>query len=121
MLTPSTSVPAPPRRRSVFNGLILFPKMRKNKMIAIGICPLLCRLVSMIGRVVTQKDRKLLGEGIRKYRKIEGLTQEKLAEKVDLNIRNVQRIEAGQINILITTARRIKSVLGCSWDDLMGK
>jgi DNA-binding XRE family transcriptional regulator len=49
------------------------------------------------------------------------LSQEKLAEKVDLNIRNVQRIEAGEINILITTARRIKTALGCSWDDLMEK
>jgi hypothetical protein len=40
---------------------------------------------------------------------------------VDLNIRNVQRIEAGEINILLTTAKRIKTALGCSWDDLMEK
>jgi hypothetical protein len=33
----------------------------------------------------------------------------------------VQRIEAGEINILITTAKRIKTVFGCSWDDLMEK
>jgi DNA-binding XRE family transcriptional regulator len=45
----------------------------------------------------------------------------KLAEKVDINIRNVQRIEAGEINILITTAKRIKTALECSWDDLMEK
>jgi DNA-binding XRE family transcriptional regulator len=112
MLTPSTSVPAPPRRRSVFNGLILFPKMRKNKMIAIGICPLLCRLVSMIGRVVTQKDRKLLGEGIRKYRKIEGLTQEKLAEKVDLNPVYMGQIERGYkiptVDVLLRIAKALK-------------
>jgi len=49
------------------------------------------------------------------------ISQEKLAEKVDLNIRNVQRIEAGEINILITTAKRIKTALECSWDDLMEK
>jgi hypothetical protein len=40
---------------------------------------------------------------------------------VDLNIRNIQRIEAGEINILLTTARRIKNALGCTWDDLMEK
>jgi hypothetical protein len=34
---------------------------------------------------------------------------------------NVQRIEAGEINLLITTAKRIKTALGCSWDDLMEK
>ena len=86
--------------------------MRKNKMIAIGICPLLCRLVSMIGRVVTQKDRKLLGEGIRKYRKIEGLTQEKLAEKVDLNPVCMGQIERGYkvptVDVLLRIAKALK-------------
>jgi transcriptional regulator with XRE-family HTH domain len=61
------------------------------------------------------------GQNVRRQRSVRGFSQEKLAEKADLNIRNVQRIEAGEINILITTARRIKSALGCSWDDLMGK
>jgi transcriptional regulator with XRE-family HTH domain len=47
------------------------------------------------------------------------VSQEKLAERVDLNIRNIQRIEAGEINVLITTAKRIKDALGCSWNDLL--
>ena len=68
-----------------------------------------------------EKFIKQFGQNVRRQRSARGLSQEKLAEKVDLNIRNVQRIEAGQINILITTARRIKSALGCTWDDLMGK
>jgi len=38
-----------------------------------------------------------------------------------LTVHNVQRIEAGEINILITTAKRIRTVLGCSWDYLMEK
>jgi hypothetical protein len=38
-----------------------------------------------------------------------------------LTMPNVQRIEAGEINILLTTARRLKTALGCSWDDLMEK
>lgn len=48
-----------------------------------------------------------------------GMTQEKLAELADLNIRTVQKIEAGETNILITTAMRLKLSLDCSWDALM--
>lgn len=48
-----------------------------------------------------------------------GITQEKLAEVVDLNIRTLQKIEAGETNILITTAMRIQSALGCTWELLV--
>jgi len=47
------------------------------------------------------------------------ITQEKLAEKADLNIRIAQKIEAGELNVLITTATRIQHALGCSWEKLM--
>jgi transcriptional regulator with XRE-family HTH domain len=47
------------------------------------------------------------------------MTQERLAELVDINIRNVRRIEAGEINLLVTTVARIRRALGCSWEDLM--
>lgn len=49
------------------------------------------------------------------------ITQERLAELVDLNIRTVQKIEAGETNILITTVLRLKKALGCSWESLLGK
>lgn len=49
-----------------------------------------------------------------------GLTQEALAEKTDLNIRTIQKIEAGQINILVTTVRKIQTALGCTWEALLG-
>jgi DNA-binding XRE family transcriptional regulator len=48
-----------------------------------------------------------------------GLTQEKLAELVDLNIRTVQKIEAGDINVLVTTAIRLKQALGVAWTKLL--
>jgi transcriptional regulator with XRE-family HTH domain len=66
-----------------------------------------------------EKYIKLFGQNVRRQRNARAISQEKLAEKVDLNIRNIQRIEAGEINILLTTARRIKNALGCTWDDLM--
>jgi len=40
---------------------------------------------------------------------------------VDLNIRTVQKIEAGQVNILLTTVLRIQKGLECSWEALLGK
>ena len=47
------------------------------------------------------------------------LTQEKIAELADLNIRTLQKIEAGQTNILITTAARIRRALGCPWEVIL--
>jgi hypothetical protein len=37
----------------------------------------------------------------------------------DLNIRTLQKIEAGELNVLITTAARIQRGPGCSWEKLM--
>ncbi len=48
-----------------------------------------------------------------------GVTQERLAELADLNIRTLQKIEAGQTNILVTTAVRLRKALGCGWDPLL--
>jgi transcriptional regulator with XRE-family HTH domain len=50
-----------------------------------------------------------------------GLTQARLAELIDLNIRNVQKIEAGETNILVTTMIRICRALKCSSDKLLPK
>lgn len=46
------------------------------------------------------------------------ITQEQLAEAAELNIRTLQKIEAGQTNILLTTAIRLKTALKCDWDRL---
>lgn len=47
------------------------------------------------------------------------VTQEKLSELADLNLRTVQKIEAGEINILVSTAVRIQRALRCSWTALL--
>ena len=64
---------------------------------------------------------KHFGINVRRERMGRGLTQEKLAELVDLNIRTVQKIEAGDVNILLTTVMRLRTALGCSWSELLGK
>ena len=64
-------------------------------------------------------DLKSLGANIRRERMAKDLTQERLAELTELNLRTIQKIEAGRINILITTAMRIQQALGCAWDKLV--
>ncbi len=74
----------------------------------------------MPNKKLIQKELKRFGDNMRKERKARKITQEKLAELADLNVRTIQKIEAGQTNILITTAKRIRKALGCSWEKLMG-
>jgi transcriptional regulator with XRE-family HTH domain len=62
---------------------------------------------------------KHFGANVRRIRNDQDMTQEKLAELADLNIRTVQKIEAGQTNILITTAARLQKALACKWDSMM--
>jgi transcriptional regulator with XRE-family HTH domain len=62
---------------------------------------------------------KTVGENIRRERRAAGLTQEKLAELADLAPRVVQKIEAGEITILISTLRRIRAAVGCRYEALL--
>lgn len=60
-----------------------------------------------------------LGANIRRERNAKPMTQERLAELADLNIRTIQKIEAGRINILVTTLMRIHRALECEWNKLL--
>jgi transcriptional regulator with XRE-family HTH domain len=60
-----------------------------------------------------------LGANVRRERMARGITQEKLAELADLNIRTIQKIESGELNVLITTLIRIQRGLGCKWNRLV--
>jgi DNA-binding XRE family transcriptional regulator len=70
-------------------------------------------------KTAVQKQLQTFGANVRRLRNEKELTQEKLAELADLNIRTIQKIEAGQTNILVTTAARIQKALGCGWGELM--
>ncbi len=67
-----------------------------------------------------KSELKRFGSNLRRQRTALKMTQEKLAELSDLNVRTIQKIEAGQTNILVTTAKRIQKALRCSWDKLIG-
>ena len=64
---------------------------------------------------------RAFGASLRRERMQRKITQEKLAELVDLNIRTIQKIEAGDVNILVTTVLRLRKALGCEWDALLPK
>ena len=61
-----------------------------------------------------------LGSNLRRERTVRGLTQEQLAERAELNPRTLQKIEAGDITILVTTLVRLREALGCDWKRLLG-
>ena len=74
-----------------------------------------------MARHTISKTLATFGANLRRERMARRVTQEALAEMADLNIRTLQKIEAGQTNILITTAMRLRAALGCSWDVLLGR
>jgi transcriptional regulator with XRE-family HTH domain len=64
---------------------------------------------------------KSFGDSIRRERVLQRITQERLAEMVGLHPRTVQKIEAGKVNILLTTFIRLQRALRCPWETLLGK
>ena len=69
-------------------------------------------MIGLLPIVVTKRDRKLLGGGVRKHRKSAGLTQEKLAERVGINPVYMGQIERGfrvpTVDVLLRIARALK-------------
>lgn len=61
----------------------------------------------------------VFGANLRRERAAAAMTQERLAELADLNVRTLQKIEAGQVNILITTVLRLQQALRCRWSRLL--
>ncbi len=64
-------------------------------------------------------DIKRIGANVRRERNGREITQEELAELADLHLRSLQKIEAGEINLLLTTVLRLKRALKCSWEKLL--
>jgi transcriptional regulator with XRE-family HTH domain len=62
---------------------------------------------------------KTFGANVRRERSARNLTQDTLAELANISTRNLQKVEAGQLNILLTTTIRIQLALRCSWKRLM--
>lgn len=68
------------------------------------------------------EDEKLLhiiAENIKKYRKLNNMTQESLANASNLSVRHIQKIETGTLNVTISTLNKIASALNVHPSDLL--
>jgi transcriptional regulator with XRE-family HTH domain len=71
--------------------------------------------------VSSQKLYRTLGEAIRAERKKAGLSQEKLAEKADLNRNYIGEIERAEKKITVETLWKIAKVLNVRLRDLVSE
>jgi transcriptional regulator with XRE-family HTH domain len=63
--------------------------------------------------------RSRFGANVSKLRHKRGLSQEKLAEKIDRSVRYTQSIEAGEYWPSLPTLSLLRKTLKCSWDELL--
>ncbi len=62
---------------------------------------------------------KIIAKKIVHYRKLKGMTQEVLAEMTGLNVRTVQRIEAGEVDPRLYTLKSIADALQVNLEELL--
>jgi len=65
----------------------------------------------MVKQNYIQMKQPLLGQKIQEWRKAKGLTQEELVERCNINVRTIQRIEAGEVTPRSYTVKAILEVL----------
>jgi predicted transcriptional regulator len=70
-------------------------------------------------RLNERQRLKVFGDNVRRERCAQGLTQDQPAELAEISTRNLQKVEAGELNILFTTIVRIQLALKCVWKKLM--
>ena len=66
-----------------------------------------------------QGKLRKLGENVRRERVNRKLTQEKLSELADMDITNLQRIEAGKYNTKVLSLIRLRQALEVEWETLL--
>ena len=72
----------------------------------------------MVNKTIYSMKQPELGYKIQNWRKAKGLTQEELVEKCNLNVRTLQRIEAGEVLPRSYTIKSILEVLNVDFSEL---
>ncbi len=67
-----------------------------------------------------QTAARKLGQHIKALRLEQGWTLEALAERADLDLKHLQKIEAGQLNVTLVTLVRVASGLRVPISELFG-
>lgn len=66
-----------------------------------------------------EKLYQIIANNVKKYRKLNNMTQEALANASNLAVRHIQKIESGTLNITISTLNKISSALNIHPSDLL--
>ena len=109
-------------------SLFLYTGMRRGELLGLQIEDIDYGNKQIRIRGVTSKSKKSrtiplhpkltsLLKNYLQYRKEKGLTQEELVEQCNINVRTIQRIEAGEVNPRSYTIRRIMDVLNIDFLD----
>lgn len=72
-----------------------------------------------MGRIKITKKEARLGKQIKKYRKLAGLTQERLADKVRVSTTHIGLIETGKRRVSLKTLQKIASAVGVKVKELL--
>ncbi|WP_076502388.1 helix-turn-helix domain-containing protein [Belliella pelovolcani] len=75
----------------------------------------------MVKQNIHNMQQPQLGQKIQAWRKAKGMTQEELVEKCNINVRTIQRIEAGEVMPRSYTVKAILEVLGIDMEDSFSK
>jgi len=71
--------------------------------------------IAMVNQTIHMMKQPELGKKISEMRKAKGLTQEELVELCNLNVRTIQRIEAGEVTPRSYTVKALFEALGAQW------
>lgn len=72
----------------------------------------------MVNQNLFKMKQPELGKKISELRKAKGLTQEELVEKCNLNVRTIQRIEAGEVTPRSYTVKALFDALDYKWEEI---
>lgn len=61
---------------------------------------------------------KVLGDNIKKFRKIKGITQNELAEQAGMEVKSLSLIETGKGFVSAKTLEKLSAILKVSYSDL---
>lgn len=64
-------------------------------------------------------NRKLFGQKLKNLRKLHNFTQEKMSELIDIDVRQVARIEAAESLPSVVTLQRMAKILAVTPNDLL--
>lgn len=64
-------------------------------------------------------NRKLFGQKLKNLRKLHNFTQEKMSELIDIDVRQVARIEAGESLPSVVTLQGMAKILAVTPNDLL--